>query len=128
MAFTHVKGVTYKNDAGTIASVTNTYTGNAEANLELSVAASTTNGEHDLVFTAASIVSLCIYATAALTIKTNSTSAPDDTIALAAGEAITWASGDSATSPFTVDVTKLYITNASSTVASTLKIRVLHNL
>ena len=76
MAFTHSIGVTYKNDAGTITSTTNTYTGDLEHNFDQAVPISTTNQTTSIAFTKSKIVSLVIYSDQALTIKTNSTSTP----------------------------------------------------
>jgi hypothetical protein len=127
--FTHTVSKSYKTDAGTSSSITYTKTGPTEINYDGTIAASTTNHEVDLVFTHASITSICIYASAAVTIKSNSTSAPDSTVTLADGQQIIWNSNENGTNPFVAaDVTKLYITNASSTTASTVKIRILLNL
>ena len=49
----------------------------------------------------------------AITLETNSSSAPDNTIALVANVPITWAQGDANACPLTVDVTALYATNGA---------------
>ena len=57
-------------------------------------------------------------ATGPLTIKTNSSSEPQETITIAADGIIPWAEGeDGFTSPFADDVTKLFVTNAELTDA-----------
>jgi hypothetical protein len=134
MSFTHTIAQTYRNDAGSISAVTTVTVGPAEVNLDISVPASTTNAEHDIVFTFASVLACDLYASGALTVKTNSTSAPDDTFTLAALQAKTYASGTGGsgsavgTNLFTANVTKFYVTNASSTTAATLKFRALLNI
>ena len=58
-----------------------------------------------------------------LTINTNSTGAPDDTIELIANEPLEWhkfatPGEEYFTNPFTVDVTKMYLTNGSGVEAN----------
>jgi len=58
-----------------------------------------------------------------LTVKTNSSGAPQETIALVADTPLVWSVGDAGeTAPFADDVTALYVTNASGSAAS-FKIR-----
>lgn len=129
MPFNHTVSKSYKTDAGTTSAVNYVISGPTEINYDGTIAANTTNHEVDLVFTHAAMLSINIYATSAVTIKSNSTSAPDNTVTMAAGQQIIWNANESGTNPFvTADVTKLYFTNASSTVAATVKIRVLLNL
>lgn len=49
----------------------------------------------------------------AVTLKTNSSSTPDDTIALAAGVMWKWVSTQGAANPLSADITALFVTNAS---------------
>ena len=58
----------------------------------------------------------------ALTVKTNSSGAPDQTIALASGVPYVWVATSGITCPITTDITALYITNASGATV-TRKIR-----
>ena len=58
----------------------------------------------------------------ALTIKTNNPA--DDTIVLAAGEPLVWASGNNIVCPLTVDVTAIFVTLAAGADA-TLEMEVL---
>lgn len=73
-----------------------------------------TNVEYEAAFTVAQIKSLAIYAAVACTIKTNSSSEPDDTITMVAGEIITWDENSVYACPITADVTSLFLTNAAS--------------
>lgn len=122
MAFTHRVGVSYASADGSIAGVTSTYQGDAEGGFDGTVPGTTTNMEVDVSFQHDDIVALCLYSTKALTIKTNSSSAPDDTITLAAGVPLIWSTGDRGTNPFTDPVTKLFLTNAGAAEA-TVKLR-----
>jgi hypothetical protein len=124
MAFTHRVGVVYSSDAGTITNTTDSYTGDGEANYEGSIATGVTNGEIDIALDVSAIKSLVMYSTQALTVKTNSTSAPADTITLAAGKQLVWTTDHLDANPLGTDVTKFYVTNASGSTA-TVKFRFL---
>ena len=60
----------------------------------------------------------------AVSIKTNSTASPGQTINLVANQMIQFGLSMGLTNPFTVDVTKLYVSNAG-TVNANFKVRVL---
>jgi hypothetical protein len=62
----------------------------------------------------------------AVTIETNSGSAPGNTLTLAANVPYTWCTGDAVAFALTVDVTGLYITNSSGSTA-TIAIRALYD-
>jgi hypothetical protein len=127
MALTHKVGQTYSSDAGTIAAITDTFTGDGEVNFDGSIPIST-NHEVDIAFANADVVSLLFYSDKAVTIKTNSTGSPDTTIALAEKTMLTWNATHLEANPFVAaDVTKLYITNATSAAAN-MKIRILVNV
>jgi len=62
--------------------------------------------------------SVLISSTQAVTLKTNSSSAPDTTIALVANQPLIWHISNYLTNPFTAaDVTKLFFVNSGSTEA-----------
>jgi hypothetical protein len=127
MAFTHTLGRTYKTDAGTIASTTDTYSGNAENDLSVSVVGPVTNEEHDLQVAVGDIVSLVIYSDHAVTIKTNSTGSPGNTITTIGKVMIAWNTDSHEAKPLTTDVSKLFITNANTNTAK-VDIRVLESV
>jgi hypothetical protein len=60
---------------------------------------------------------MVLYSTQDLTIKTNSSGSPTDTITLTANGARVWAGGESSC-PFSADVTKIYVTNATGSAAT----------
>jgi len=66
----------------------------------------------------------------ALTIETNSSSAPQETIVLAANAPLVWIPGAAGqAAPFAGDVTTIYVTNDSDpAVAGTLKIKMLDDV
>lgn len=79
------------------------------------VAGSTTNQELVCAVDVSKAKCVAMLAKGAdLTVKTNSTGSPDDTINLTDGEALIWKSGGYFDNPLTVDVTKFYLTNADT--------------
>lgn len=62
-----------------------------------------------------------------LTVKTNSTSVPDDTLILKAGVPISWHEKSNHSNPLTADVTKIYVTEDASK-ADFLTLRVLQDV
>lgn len=82
-------------------------------------AAGSANVLLSLSFTAASVQSIFLVSTSDLTVKTNSTTAPGNTINLKAGRPLRWSASDGYyANPFTADVTAFYIT---CTAAGTLQ-------
>lgn len=91
---------------------------------DVTVAAGKTNQEYDIDLVASQMKVVFVKAVgAALTVKTNSTSAPDNTLTLASGESIAWANGLESSNPFTANLTKIYVTNPGSD-SGTLNIRI----
>ncbi len=123
--FTHSITKGYKTDEGTTSSVVTSRTGDSELGIEDNVAASTTNKHYALAVTKTQILMMCIFASKALTIKTNSSTTPQETITLTAGQQIVADITGGDTCPFSADVTGFYVTNADSSNASNLKMRFL---
>lgn len=123
MATTHRITYTWSN-GGTPLSVTVEKTGGLEANLEEAVPANQTNLLMNIAVDVSAAKVVVISSDVALTLKTNSSGTPDDTISVLAGVPIVWHSTDGFTCPLTVDVTKVYVTN---TTAGTLKIYTLQD-
>lgn len=126
-AFTHARSISYTLNGGVVATQINTQSGDEETDIDTSIAPSTTNQSFNLAVTIANAKSILLYADQALTLKTNSSGSPQDTINLAAGQMIPWQTGDTAAAPFSGNVTALFVTNASATLAANLKVRVLQN-
>jgi hypothetical protein len=130
MPITHkqIRGFALPN--GTVISKTFDITAGGEINIDESIAGPATNAQVALTLDVSQVRSLFISADGALTLKTNSSGSPTNTIALAAGVPFIWASGDAAlrdTSGTAMeDVTTLYVTNAGST-AVVLQLRALHD-
>lgn len=126
MSFTHTLTQSYATNVGTVASATLTFTGDAEDDLDVAVPANSTNQLYSWAVTKTAMVAILLLCDQAVTIKTNSSSVPQDTINLAANTPVIWYSTSGATAPFSGNVTALYITN-SQAVAANLKIRCLAN-
>jgi|GEM_PF-2354798 len=111
--FTHSITKGYKSDEGSITSVVSSITGDAEVGVESTLAVGATNTHFAIAVTKTQILAMVLYCSTSCTVKTNSSSSPQDTIAIAAGAQIVYeGSGASgAVIPFASDVTGFYVTN-----------------
>lgn len=116
MSLSHSVGKSVTTNGITVSSSLS-YTGVTSVGVSDTVAI-TTNFEVDIAFLVAKVVSIAMLSDQVLTIKTNSTGSPGDTITTVANDAYIWNTDSQNTLKFTADVTKLYITNASSAVAN----------
>jgi|ERR1035438_5623824 hypothetical protein len=119
------------NDGVSTLSLNEQVTGNYTANLSVSVPnlGPSTYTNYLWNLKRADVQAICITAVAALTILTNSSSAPTDTINLVAGQCLVWtlqtdAIGDL---PFSADVTAGIFVANNSGAASQLDIRAICN-
>jgi hypothetical protein len=133
MALTHRVTTSVRSNAGTVTSSAYTLTGTAETNVELESLAIGTDVAQDFTSDVSTIVSLAISwepdtGSSSLTMKTNNSGAPDDTLTILADNPLIWNTTIEDTigtaCPLTVDVTGLFLTNS---VAGDLSIYVLHN-
>lgn len=107
----------WTNGARTFAKTIST-TGGLEVNLDETIPPSSTNLTIALTLDVSAVKSVYLLADAAMTVKTNSTSAPDKTITLAANEPVEWVTGDNTAvgdaCPWgAVDVTVIYVTSSA---------------
>jgi hypothetical protein len=131
MGFQCVATMGCRTPAGTITSITGTYEHDSLAEYDFVVPANTTDQQCQAAFPYANIKLASISASGAVTIETNSSSAPDDTISLTSTIlAKMWThdgkAGNLAANPFSANVDTLYITNATNAEV-TVKIRVLYD-
>ena len=132
MALTHRVSTSVRTNAGTVTTSSYTITGTAETNIELEDLAISTNAAQDFAADVSTVVSLAIEwnpatGSSSATIKTNSSSMPDDTLTVLANNPLIWNTTIEDTigtaCPLTVDVTTgLFIT---TTVAGDLYIYML---
>lgn len=100
---------------GSPISKTKSVTDEGDVTLEVAVADGQTNKLVACELDVSQCKALVLMATVAMTLKTNSSGSPADTIALSANVPLVY-SGDAAeTNPLGTDVTALYLTNASGT-------------
>lgn len=98
-----------------------------EISLDVVVPANTNNLAVDLAFVVSRVKSLFITSDKAVTIKTNSSGAPTQTLTRAANQPLDWTAADADACPFTANVTTAFITNATSAAAN-VRIRILHDI
>src|SRR5262245_48857156 len=97
-----------------------------EFNLDIPVPGASTNLHVIFAIDISQLVSLEMVCDRALTVKTNSSSDPDDTLGLAAGTPLRWHSTCGLDNPLSADVAHLYLTLAAGDDA-TLKVRTLQD-
>ena len=122
--FTHSITQGYSDSAGSVKTVTTNFTGQALEGWDGVVAAGATNAPIDADWVNANVQSLMIWSDQAVTVKTNSSSSPAQTITLLANQMIEYGVGIGLTNPFTTDVTALFVSNAGG-VNANFKLRVL---
>lgn len=97
-----------------------------EGGLSIPVGAATTNLQINLVMDVSQVALLYMKSDVDMTLKTNSTGAPTNTIALTAGVPQIYLSASGMTLQFTGDVTTAFLTNAGI-AAGTFDIRFLYD-
>lgn len=101
------------------------YTEDGEVTADIPLPAGTTNQEISIAIpTLAKLKLWFALATQAITLKTNSSGSPVDTIAMTANNPLVYRSDDLRAALFSAPVTKIFATNASG-VDTTLKIRII---
>lgn len=110
------------NSRASVTGTGNTVGGN-EIAIDVTIPASQTNLLFAISFLVAGLQSFLLVASTNLTIKTNSSTTPGNTINLTAGIPLCWYAGCGFANPFTVDVTAWYLTNSTS--ATNLQGRIL---
>ncbi len=122
------KSLTFKQtvvDGNNIQSVETVVTGDQLIEIEVTLAASTSPQEIKSMFPKDNVVACSLHCTRATTLKTNSSSAPDDTIALAAGVLVPFYTGNG-DNPFdSADVTTLFAVQAANTATAILTLKIL---
>ena len=127
MSITHNITRAWRGQTGaTTISASVALTGSEELNLDFSLAANTTNQQEALAFTKTLLQSVFVYSDQNITIKTNSTSTPQDTLTINAGDPLVWDVNCGLAEPFAGNVTTAYFTNSNATAAN-VSVRVLTN-
>jgi len=116
----HTWNTSIKNDSGSpvVTDAPLTITGDAETNWAVQVPAGET-AEVDAPITVADIKSAFISSNVAVDVKTNAVDASGgQTINVAAGRAVAWNNQMTTVNPFTPNITKFFIHNGGTTLAS----------
>lgn len=95
-----------------------TYTGSAAAHFSEDIPDLATNTQVNIAIDVSAVKAFMLVSDQDVTIKTNSTSAPDTTFTLVADHPYTWDTDSEDAFLLSVDVTKMYITNASGATAA----------
>ena len=119
--YSHSILTTAKNTDGVFGTSTVTFAGDAEDNFNFTTPLATTNEPHVFVVAKAALVDVIINVSGACVITTNSTTTPANTF--------TFTGSGVMTGPlFTVDVTQIFITNASASSAVNVSVSILRTL
>lgn len=119
MSITHTVTRSYKDQSPNaltyIESVTDAYERNFDQLVPIA-----TNTLYNVSLIQAKLKSVCLKSDQALTIKTNSSGSPQETINLVAGQSYIWTlqTDGAGKIPFAGDVTAFYITNSSAAAAN----------
>lgn len=103
-------GINVSSSSTIIAEAAESFGGNPD----FVIPANQTDMHLDVAWVNSTVSQIYIRSSVAMTIKTNSSSVPDQIISLPAGKAIEWRSDMVYDNPFTEDVTALYVTNTAS--------------
>lgn len=126
MALTHNLDIGWSQSAATPTNTRVSISADGEDNRELSIADGVTNGQVVFHVDVSQLALFHIVSDKAVTVKTNSSGAPQETLTLTANVPLVWYTGCGYTKPFAGDVTTIYITNASGSTA-TIKINKLED-
>lgn len=116
MAITH-QLQTVISDGALRISATSLETVEAATQLDVTVANAVTDGQHAFMVERTGMKSFFVSSDQDVTIKTNNSGAPIDTLTVKANKPIVWMDGIGI-APITADITSLFITNASGSAAS----------
>jgi hypothetical protein len=94
-----------------------TYTGTGEFGLDETIPPSQSDEMLSIAIDVSQVKAILIYSDHPLTLKTNSHSAPGNTLVLAAGVAYEWTTDSLDTLKLTVDVTSIHVDNPDAAAA-----------
>lgn len=95
-----------------------TYSGSAAAHFSEEIATGSTNTQVNIAIDVSAVKAFVLVSDQDVTVKTNSTSSPNTTFTLEANHPYTWDTDSEDAFLLAVDVTVVYITNASGATAT----------
>ncbi len=122
--FVDTIGVTYKGNGATVSATTGTYTGTRDAGVAGVVTSGATAQQFTVSFPVAAIQAMIIASTQDVTVNTNNSTAGADVLIVNAAAPVVWGVGYQHACPLTVDVTDVFVANATL-VDAKFNIRVL---
>lgn len=117
MAFTHTLTKTVNAPEGQVSYSTG-YTGSSVVAVDEAVANGATNLQINVAIDVSALKSIYIVSDQAVTLETNDSGTPDETISLLAGVPYEWQVGSYFTNLLETDITAIFITNASGATAN----------
>ncbi len=118
MSITHKVGVTYTADGVTKSSTVGTYTGDGDVSFDGTIPGPTVKQEIDVAFDKTKVKSMIFISSQDGTLYTNNSGSPVDTIAFLANVPIIWTIDHNEAIPFSVSVTKFFISIPGSVAAN----------
>ena len=125
MSFSHSIVQNWAGNGRTIGS-SNSFSGDGQESRSVAVPPTTSDQLVNFALDVGQIKAIYMKSNVDLTVETNSSSAPDDTISLLAGIPYIWYTGSYFTNLLTTDVTALYLSNAGA-VAAAFELEVVHD-
>lgn len=104
-----------------------TTTADGEKNIDVALTASVANKQVNLTLTVANLKSVYIQTDVEITLKTNSSGTPDQTLTIEPGTPLIWNETMASACPIEDNITAFYITNTEAT-AGTAKLRFLEDV
>jgi len=126
MPFTHAITRSVSSSGGEGLGATNSYSAASETKLSETVADGITDKLVNIAIDVSEVKSFFILSDYAVTVETNDGGAPSNTLVLKANVPYMWDTDSYDTFKLTVDVTKIYLTNASGSTA-TVEIRLIQD-
>lgn len=127
--YTITQSVIYKLNGAILVNTELEYPGDNVRNFNTSIGPTVTNSQINISLPVTGIQSLILWASGNLTLKTNSSSMPQETIPLVADKPLMWdVDSPAGDIPFAGPVTALFLTNTSSTSSVEFLLSILYEL
>lgn len=125
MSFTHrIRTASFSGPGESLGGATTSVEGGGAVNISEAIGAGATNLAVSAAFDVSAMKSLYVIATIDLTVAAVSADSPNPSLALLAGQPVTWLATSGEDNPLgTTDVTGLLVTNPDASVAGQLDVR-----